>query len=63
MTTHIITATSAPAVGDIRRAGVGDRVVVRCSAIERKDFAKYWEATGVAFKRGAVVNVRNREGS
>lgn len=63
MTIHIITATSAPALGDIRRAGVGDWVVVRRSATERKDFAKYWEAVVVALKRGAVVDVRNREGS
>ncbi|MFE6518849.1 hypothetical protein [Streptomyces sp. NPDC057748] len=61
MTTHVITATSAPSLGDVRQAGAGDWVVVRRSAVGRKDFAKYWEAVGVAFKRGAVVDVVNRE--
>ncbi|MFB7188434.1 hypothetical protein ACFCZT_24695 [Streptomyces sp. NPDC056230] len=63
MTTHIITATSAPALGDIRQAGAGDWVVVRRSATERKDFAKCWEAAGVAFRRGARVSVINLEGN
>ncbi|WP_326742613.1 hypothetical protein [Streptomyces sp. NBC_01768] len=57
MTTHTIAATSAPALGDIRQAGVGDWVVFQRSATERRDFAKCWEAVGVALKRGAVVDV------
>ncbi|MFB7012930.1 MULTISPECIES: hypothetical protein [unclassified Streptomyces] len=63
MTTHVITATSAPALGDIRQAGAGDWVVVRRSAVGRKDFAKYWDAAGAAFRRGARVSVINREGN
>ncbi|MER5501338.1 hypothetical protein ABT096_29615 [Streptomyces sp. NPDC002561] len=63
MTTHVIAATSAPALGDIRQAGPGDRVVVRRSAAERKDFAKYWEAVGAALSRGAWVGVINLKGN
>lgn len=61
MTIHTITATSAPALGDLRAAGVGDWVVVRRSAVGRKDFAKYWEAAGSALSRGARVSVINLE--
>ncbi|GAA3018668.1 hypothetical protein [Streptomyces fulvorobeus] len=58
---HTIDDVNAPALGDIRAAG-GEAVIrVRKSATERKDFAKYWEAVGVAFSRGAVVQVVNRE--
>ncbi|MEV7855145.1 hypothetical protein [Streptomyces sp. NPDC088183] len=61
MTTHIITVTSAPALGDIRAAGPGDWVVVRCCATRREDFAKCWEAAGTALSRGARVGVLNLE--
>ncbi|WP_327379410.1 hypothetical protein [Streptomyces sp. NBC_01212] len=58
---HTIDAAMAPALGDIRQAGDEDMIRVRRSATERKDFAKYWEAVGVALSRGAVVEVINRE--
>ncbi|WP_327712415.1 hypothetical protein OG912_32345 [Streptomyces sp. NBC_00464] len=58
---HTIDDANAPALGDIRTAGKDDVIRVRRSAVQRKDFAKYWEAIGVALKRGAVVDVRNRE--
>lgn len=57
---HIIDVAHAPALGDIRTAGDEAVIRIRRSATERKDFAKYWEAIGVAFKRGAVVQVINR---
>jgi len=60
---HTIDAAHAPALGDIRMAGDEAVIRVRRSATERKDFAKYWEAVGVALKRGAVVQVINREES
>ncbi|MYY03091.1 MULTISPECIES: hypothetical protein [unclassified Streptomyces] len=63
MTIHTIDAANAPALGDVRAAGKDDVIRVRRSAAERKDFAKYWEAVGVAFVRGAVVDVRNQEES
>ncbi|MFE6493380.1 hypothetical protein [Streptomyces sp. NPDC057748] len=62
MTTHTITATSAPALGDVRQAGAGDWVVVRRFAVGRNDFAKYWESTGAALRRGARVSVINLKG-
>lgn len=58
---HTIDAANAPALGDIRAAGDEATIRIRRSATERKDFAKYWEAVGIAFKRGAVVQVVNRE--
>ncbi|MEV7250252.1 hypothetical protein ACFUEM_08730 [Streptomyces anulatus] len=58
---HTIDAANAPALGDIRAAGEEAVIRVRRSATERKDFAKYWEAVGVALVRGAVVDVVNRE--
>jgi hypothetical protein len=60
---HTIDVAHAPALGDIRTAGDEAVIRVRRSATERKDFAKYWEAIGVALKRGAVVQVVNREES
>ncbi|OSC76492.1 hypothetical protein B5180_01675 [Streptomyces sp. BF-3] len=59
-TIHTVDAANAPALGDIRAAGEEAVIRVRRSATERKDFAKYWEAVGVAFVRGAVVDVVNR---
>lgn len=53
--TLAITATSAPALGDLRAAGRGDEIHVRAEATERKDWCRYWEALGVAWARGATV--------
>ncbi|WP_069752926.1 hypothetical protein [Streptomyces sp. EN16] len=60
---HTIDVANAPALGDIRTAGEESVIRVRRSATERRDFAKYWEAVGVALSRGAVVDVINREAS
>jgi hypothetical protein len=60
---HVIDAAMAPALGDIRAAGVGDLIYIRPDATSRKDFPKYWEAVGTALVRGALVSVMNREES
>lgn len=61
MTTILtIDAANAPALGDIRAVGEEAVIRVRRSATQRKDFARYWEAVGVALVRGAVVNMINR---
>lgn len=61
MNIHLIDAANAPALGDIRGAGPDDLIYVGRSATERKDWARYWEAVGVALARGAFVHVMNRE--
>ncbi|GAA0641500.1 hypothetical protein GCM10009548_02150 [Streptomyces malaysiensis subsp. malaysiensis] len=58
---HTIDAANAPSLGDIRIAGPDDLIYVMPTAVERKDFPKYWEAIGVAKVRGALVHVMNRE--
>ncbi len=50
-------STTAPALGDIRSLGRGDAVVVYRAATERRDWARYWEAVGVAVSRGAVLRM------
>lgn len=60
---HTIDAANAPAIGDIRTAGPDDLIYVMPTAVERKDFPRYWEAVGVAKVRGAFVHVMNREES
>jgi hypothetical protein len=57
----VIDDAMAPALGDVRDAGPGDLIYIRPAATNRKDFPKYWEAAGVALKRGALVQVMNRE--
>ncbi|MFJ6636607.1 hypothetical protein ACIQMR_35365 [Streptomyces sp. NPDC091376] len=58
---HLIDDANAPALGDVRDAGPGDLIYIRPAATSRRDFPKYWEAVGVALKRGALVHVMNRE--
>jgi hypothetical protein len=36
-------------------------IYIRPAATSRRDFPKYWEAVGIAFKRGAFVSVLRRE--
>ncbi|WP_425837426.1 hypothetical protein [Streptomyces fractus] len=60
---HVIDEAMSPALGDVRGAGPGDLIYVRRGATSRKDFPKYWEAVGVARKRGAHVYVVNSEES
>jgi hypothetical protein len=58
----ILSATSAPALGDLRIAGPDDSVYVRSDAVERRDWGRYWDALGVAYARGAdVVLMRGDE--
>lgn len=58
---HVIDDASAPALGDVRDAGPGDLIYIRPAATSRRDWAKYWEAAGVAMARGAQVVVMKRE--
>lgn len=60
---HVIDDANAPAIGDVRDAGPGDLIYVRTAATSRTDWPKYWEAVGIAFKRGALVHIFNREES
>jgi hypothetical protein len=60
-TLHVIESAAAPALGDIRAAGVGDLIYIRPDATTRKDFPKYWEALGAALARGAQVVVMRGE--
>lgn len=58
----VLTATSAPALGDIRNAGPDDEIYVRPDSVERRDWGRYWDALGVAYARGAdVVLMRGEE--
>ncbi|MFD3573827.1 hypothetical protein [Streptomyces sp. NPDC058644] len=45
----------APALGDLRVMGLGDVIVVRAGATERKDWARYMDAIGQAVARGTEV--------
>ncbi|MFB7377786.1 hypothetical protein ACFC6U_02835 [Kitasatospora purpeofusca] len=47
----------APALGDLRAAGPGDRVLFLHDARQRPDFSRYWEAAAVAVFRGAGLSV------
>nr|WSW58464.1 hypothetical protein OG513_07650 [Streptomyces sp. NBC_00998] len=59
---YLIDDADAPSLGDVRAAGPDDCIYVRVAATSRKDWPRYWEAVGVALKRGAFVHVMNREG-
>ncbi|MFG2292020.1 hypothetical protein [Streptomyces sp. NPDC048603] len=56
----VIDDADAPALGDIRDAGPADCIYIRAAATSRRDWPRYWEAAGVALKRGAFVHVMNR---
>ncbi|MFJ5924842.1 hypothetical protein ACIQF6_19790 [Kitasatospora sp. NPDC092948] len=47
----------APALGDLRRAGPGDRLLFLHDARQRPDFSRYWDAAGLAVFRGAALMV------
>ena len=51
----VITATTAPALGDLRLATPTDVIHVSPDATSRADWARYWDALGVAWVRGADV--------
>lgn len=53
--TYRIGLSIAPALGDLRQAGPGDRVLFLHDARDRADFSRYWEAAAVAVFRGAAV--------
>jgi len=51
---------AAPALGDVRALGVGDRILLNLGVEKRKDWPRYVDAIGVAITRGADVGwVRN----
>jgi hypothetical protein len=58
---HVIESAGAPALGDVRNCGPDECIYIRPDATTRKDWPRYWEAAGVALKRGAFVHVMNRE--
>ena len=55
MTDKMITATSAPALGDVRAYGTGDTVWLAPDARSRKDFGRYVDALAAALSRGADI--------
>lgn len=50
-----ISATRAPALGDVRAMAAGDRIILRPDAPSRADWPRYVDAIGVAITRGAEV--------
>lgn len=46
---------AAAPLGDIREAGLWCVVLVDHSAVNRRDWSRYWEAIGAAYVRGAQV--------
>jgi hypothetical protein len=50
-----ISATCAPALGDVRNLGVGDWVALGEGATDRRDWPRYAEAIAAAVTRGADV--------
>lgn len=55
MTQRRITNANAPPMGDIRAMGAGDTLWIGPDATQRKDWARYVDAIGVAITRGAEV--------
>ncbi|WP_282203665.1 hypothetical protein [Kitasatospora fiedleri] len=55
--TYLVGAGTAPPLGDLRAAGPGDLVLFLHDARQRPDFARCWEAAGVAVFRGAALTV------
>jgi hypothetical protein len=45
----------APALGDLRVMGLGDVIVIRRDASQRRDWPRYLEAITAAVARGAEV--------
>jgi hypothetical protein len=52
----IISATSAPPMGDIRALGEGSVILLRPGATSRKDWGRYQDAIAQAVSRGAGVH-------
>jgi hypothetical protein len=50
-----ITATTAPALGDVRAMGTGETVWLVRGAETRKDWPRYADAIGGAASRGADI--------
>lgn len=51
----ILSADSAPAIGDVRAASEGETIWLRPGVNSRKDWARYADALFVAVTRGADV--------
>jgi hypothetical protein len=52
----IMSAESAPALGDIRALGVGTVILLRPGVTSRKDWGRYQDALAQAVSRGASVH-------
>jgi len=50
-----VSASSAPALGDVRAMGEGDTVVLGDGAVQRRDWPRYAEAIMAAVSKGAEV--------
>jgi hypothetical protein len=50
-----MSATAAPAMGDIRAMGEGDALWLSADARQRKDWGRYTDAIAQAVSRGAEV--------
>ena len=51
----IVTATTSPALGNIRALSAGDAIALTADARERKDFGRIVDAIGSAVSKGAEV--------
>lgn len=52
---RVITKADAPALGDVRRMGQGDALIIGANATQRPDWPRYLEAMGPAITNGAEV--------
>jgi hypothetical protein len=53
-----IIVTSNSSAGDVRALGRGDVVEVNRLAIRADDWARLWDAVGVAVQRGAELRIK-----
>ena len=56
-----ITKKDAPALGEVRRQGRGDVIVVGADATSRPDWGRYENAIGAAVTRGAEIRQERGE--
>lgn len=56
-----ITKSTAPALGDLRRLGVGNVIVIGAGATSRPDWGRYENAIGAAVTRGAEIRQERGE--
>lgn len=53
---RVIRKDYAAALGDVRVMGLGDVIVIRPDATQRRDWPRYQDAIGQAVARGAEVH-------